>query len=340
MGSGKQLTVIAAIVLATPFGLAAGVAFAAEASGAVSPSTGSVPVSCPAAAPGTASAASGLDSSQVANARIIYDTGTGMGLPAPAAVIAIATAMQESGLRNLDYGDRDSVGLFQQRPSQGWGTPAQILDPVYAATAFYNALVKVPSWQSLPLTVAAQDVQHSGYPGAYAKWQDLATALVTQFTGTANPCTADSGRGVPATGAATLPAGFILPPGTPVAVQVAISYAVAQLGKPYIWGATGPEGYDCSGLIMMAYQTAGVDLPRTTYQQVDAGIPVYSLSQLQPGDLLFTAGSDGTPDNPGHVGMYIGSGTVIDAPQTGQDVELTPLTRYWQQATVAIRRIA
>jgi cell wall-associated NlpC family hydrolase len=91
---------------------------------------------------------------------------------------------------------------------------------------------------------------------------------------------------------------------------------------------------------MMAYQTAGITIPRTTYQQVLTGAPVYSISQLQPGDLLFTAGSDGTPADPGHVGMYIGSGLVIQAPQTGEDIMLTPITGYWQQNTVAIQRIA
>jgi cell wall-associated NlpC family hydrolase len=125
-----------------------------------------------------------------------------------------------------------------------------------------------------------------------------------------------------------------------VAVRIAIAYALAQLGKPYIWGGTGPAGYDCSGLVMMAYQAAGITLPRTTFQQVDAGTPVYGLTQLQPGDLPFTAGSDGTPTDPGHVGMYIGDGVVVQAPETGEPIMLTPLTGYWQQNTTAIRRIA
>jgi hypothetical protein len=86
--------------------------------------------------------------------------------------------MQESGLRNLDFGDRDSLGLFQQRPSQGWGTPAQILDPTYAATKFYQKLIAVPGWRQLPLTVAAQRVQVSAYPDAYAKWEPDARAVV------------------------------------------------------------------------------------------------------------------------------------------------------------------
>lgn len=78
--------------------------------------------------------------------------------------IALATALQESALRNIDYGDRDSLGLFQQRPSQGWGTPAQIMDPVYSAGVFYDRLAEVPGYSRLPLTVAAQRVQRSGFP--------------------------------------------------------------------------------------------------------------------------------------------------------------------------------
>ncbi len=103
-----------------------------------------------------------------------------------AAVIAVATAMQESGLRNLTGGDRDSLGLFQQRPSMAWGTEEQILDPVYAATAFlYGAgtnpgLVDVPGWDSMSLTAAAQAVQRSGFPTAYAKWQALAESVVDE----------------------------------------------------------------------------------------------------------------------------------------------------------------
>jgi cell wall-associated NlpC family hydrolase len=90
---------------------------------------------------------------------------------------------------------------------------------------------------------------------------------------------------------------------------------------------------------MMAYEAGGISLPRTTFQQVFAGSPVYSFAELMPGDLLFTAGSDGTAADPGHVGMYIGSGLVIQAPQTGEDIEITPFSGYWQENTVAIRRV-
>jgi peptidoglycan DL-endopeptidase CwlO len=106
-------------------------------------------------------------------------------------------------------------------------------------------------------------------------------------------------------------------------VAAAIAYAKAQLGKPYQWGAAGPGSYDCSGLVYAAYAAAGIHIARTTYQWQQDG-PVIPISQIQPGDLLFSAGSDGTPANPGHVVMYLGGGQVIQAPQTGQDVQIDP----------------
>jgi hypothetical protein len=98
-------------------------------------------------------------------------------LPERAVVIALATALQESKLVNVEYGDRDSLGLFQQRPSQGWGTAEQIMDPVYSAGRFYAALVKVPNWQKLPVAQVAQEVQRSGFPDAYARWEEQAAVL-------------------------------------------------------------------------------------------------------------------------------------------------------------------
>jgi cell wall-associated NlpC family hydrolase len=331
--------VLGATALAVPLAAALCIALAAGASGATSPPA-------PPAACGTGPVQAGrpadgvtLDPAQLGNAEVIYDVSAALGMPQRAAVIAEATALQESSLVDLTGGTSDSLGLFQQRPSQGWGTPAQIMQPIYAATRFYQALAAVPGWQTLPLADAAQAVQRSAAPGAYAKWEPLADDLAATFSGTAADCLADNGAGASQTGAVRLPGGFRLPPGTPQAVATAIGYALAQLGKPYIWGGTGPAGYDCSGLVMMAYRAAGIDLPRTTFQQVDAGEPVYSAAGLEPGDLLFTPGSDGTAEDPGHVGMYIGSGLVIQAPQTGMDIMITPFAGYWQDNLVAIRRI-
>ena len=119
----------------------------------------------------------GVSTAQVQNAVEIAKVALERGLPPHAVTVALATAFQESNLLNLNYGDRDSLGLFQQRPSMGWGTPAQVMNPHYAAGKFFDGLVRVPNWQNLPVTVAAQMVQLSAFPDAYAKWQPLATSL-------------------------------------------------------------------------------------------------------------------------------------------------------------------
>ncbi len=120
---------------------------------------------------------------QAENAALIAAIGVRRGLPARAVSIALATAYQESGLRNLTTGDRDSLGLFQQRPSQGWGTKQQVSDPVYSTNAFYDALVEVEGYRDLPITEAAQRVQRSAYPDAYADHEDDARALASALTG-------------------------------------------------------------------------------------------------------------------------------------------------------------
>jgi hypothetical protein len=124
-----------------------------------------------------------LTGEQIGNARTIAQVAYERDLPERAVVIALATAMQESRLRNLDYGDRDSLGLFQQRPSQGWGTPAQVQDPVYAAGEFYDHLVRVPDWQTGELTLVADAVQRSAFPFAYGQW----TALAEELTNSLGP---------------------------------------------------------------------------------------------------------------------------------------------------------
>jgi hypothetical protein len=118
-----------------------------------------------------------LTTEQAANAATIAAVARSRGLPLRATVIALATAQQESRLRNLDYGDRDSLGLFQQRPSQGWGSAEQVQDPVYAAGKFFDHLVEVPGWETGRLTDVAQAVQRSGFPEAYQQWEPMATAL-------------------------------------------------------------------------------------------------------------------------------------------------------------------
>jgi hypothetical protein len=124
-----------------------------------------------------------LSTEQAANAATITAVAGTRDLPSRAVTIALATALQESKLINVEYGDRDSLGLFQQRPSQGWGSAGQVLDPRYSAGKFFDALVKVEGWQTMKLTVAAQAVQASGHPTAYQQWEDQATVLSRAFTG-------------------------------------------------------------------------------------------------------------------------------------------------------------
>jgi hypothetical protein len=157
-------------------------------------------------------AVAGLDAEQSRHAGVITAVGQQAGVPPFGLQIALATAMQESGLRNLPYGDRDSLGLFQQRPSAGWGSAEQVMDPVYAAQAFFGGsdgpnngeppgLLDVGGWADMPLTVAAQAVQRSAFPDAYARWEDDAAAWLTDLlTADGGPCVPGGGLHCPPTG--------------------------------------------------------------------------------------------------------------------------------------------
>ncbi|GAA1616275.1 M23 family metallopeptidase [Catellatospora bangladeshensis] len=172
--TGRTISIIVAAVLGVTVCCVAGVVGLSGAATACVPPT--------AAAPSGAAWTGRYDSEQTGHAATIVTVGAGKDVPVRGMVIAVATAIQESGLRNLghqgDANDHDSLGLFQQRPSQGWGTPEQIMDPRYAAGRFYGRLLDVDGWQQMPLTQAAQAVQRSAYPDAYAKWEPDATALV------------------------------------------------------------------------------------------------------------------------------------------------------------------
>jgi cell wall-associated NlpC family hydrolase len=352
-----MLRLLAAGVL-VPFVAVVGTAVAATGSGTLDPQTagsvicqpaftgtgGAPGPSGPAGAGGSVATGPGvyagtsLDAVQVANARTIRDVGVALGMPDKGVVVALATAMTESGLRNLTYGDKDSLGLFQQRPSAGWGTPAQILDPVYAATKFYQALAKIPGWQNVPVTVAAQQVQRSAFPNRYATWEALAVALTASTSGSATACAAlETDTPLPGDVAGALPPGFTLPAGTPIPVVTAITWALRQLGTPYHYGGdcTDPHSgipahqCDCSSLTQQAYHAAGISLTRTTYTQIHEGTPVPGPAQLRPGDLIFL---------PGHVGIYLGAGLVLHAPHTGDVVRVSTIP-YWTANWTAARRI-
>ncbi|GGZ40605.1 C40 family peptidase [Streptomyces poonensis] len=302
-----------------------------------------------------------LPAEQIPNAQTIVATGIGLHIPKRGQVIALATAMQESRLRNLSGGDRDSLGLFQQRPSQGWGTPDQIRDPVHASEGFYKALLQVKGWQQMTVTQAAQAVQKSAYPDAYAQWEPLATALqkaiAATFAGadsdssdssdTDTDDTAISDCGTAQDGSqygpipeGAVPEGYSIPKGTDPRARTAIVWAMHQLGTMYQWGGscTAPHGpdpmgrCDCSSLMQQAYAKADIQLTRTTYTQVHEGKAVFGKA-LKPGDLIF---SRGTATRPEHVGMYLGEGLVIEAPRTGKPVRITPL-KDWD--VLAARRV-
>lgn len=292
---------------------------------------------------------------QISNARTITAVAESRRLPQRAAVISLATGIVESNLSNLDHGDRDSLGIFQQRPSQGWGSPEQILNPAYATGTFLDHLQRIPGWLTLPAGVAEQQVQRSAFPDRYSPAEPVAAALMTQFwTGPDNPPPA-GGPGDPAlvahaaaTGCAdqggantpldpqSLPADYRLPTDPPQ--RAAVEFALAQRGKPYVWGAKGPDAFDCSGLTHAAWAAAGVGLSAGTAGQVHDGTPVAALDAIQPGDLLFIPGSDGTPAHPGHVGLYAGGGLIVDAYDPHRGVIVERLTA-WQAAVVAIRHI-
>ncbi|WP_327255401.1 C40 family peptidase [Streptomyces sp. NBC_01244] len=301
-----------------------------------------------------------LPAEQIPHAKTIVATGISLHVPERGQVVALATAIQESRLRNLNGGDRDSLGLFQQRPSQGWGTPEQIRDPVYAATKFYNGLLKVHGWEQMTITQAAQAVQLSGFPGAYAQWEPLARALQQAIVKTlpgGNGTPGTGGTQPPATGGCAgggdlgpipegaVPDGYEIPKDAPEKVRTAIRWSMGQLGTMYQWGGTctnshGPDPMgrcDCSSLTQQSYKAAGITLTRTTYTQVKEGDPVPA-SAIRPGDLLFTRPG---PSGPEHVAMAIGTakGTplAIEAPRTGKPVRI--VTQASLGTIIAVQRM-
>ncbi len=297
-----------------------------------------------------------LNAEQLANAATITAVTQGRGLPPYAATIALATAYQESSLHNITAAvDHDSLGLFQQRVI--YYTAAVAADPVKATNAFLDRLVVQPNWQTRPLTDVAADIQQplAAYRGRYAQWQPVAAQLTAQLwtgapnrgatattagpTTTAAPCAGSIGTNPNATPTPG-PNGLTLTGS--LAGNAATTYAIVQLGKPYVWGAQGPNAFDCSGLTMAAWASAGVTIPRVTYTQATAGTPV-AVQDARTGDLVLIPGSDGTPANPGHVGMVAGvdkAGAVwlVEAARTGIPIRLTPIAG-WIRQIVTIRRI-
>lgn len=293
-----------------------------------------------------------LDANQANIAATVYNVGAGRGLPLKAMIIAIATGMQESRLQNLNYGDRDSLGVFQQRPSMGWGTPAQVQDPVYASGKFYDALVKVPGWEGMSVAAAAQAVQRSGFPDAYAKWEPMATAVVNQLQNSPGGSPTGAGSGVLANGSAgadinTATQGqAALGSGRNVALVAANliqshppGYIRYSLGGDDPYTSPDPRVLDCSSFVDWVYYNA-VGKPikngsRTTaaYQQSWATQKVsIETAKATKGALLFI----GQPAH--HVEVSLGNGNTAAAHTDGiplaQQVTVSPAGSGWTNAAL------
>ncbi len=173
-----------------------------------------------------ASDAANLTDEQLDTVSLIISLGRERELSPRAWQIAIQAGMTESGLRNLHYGDRDSLGIFQMRPSMGWGTPEQVTDPVYAVNKFYDVLESIPGWENMRPGDAAQAVERSAFPDRYHRWEPMAVHLVETLGEV--PDAAGCGRGM----------GAALPPNEKAGQ--AIEFALSELGDPYVWGAEGP----------------------------------------------------------------------------------------------------
>jgi cell wall-associated NlpC family hydrolase len=307
----------------------------------------------------------GLSDAQAANARTVAAVATTRGRRR-ASLIALMTGLAESQLLVLsnpndpsgngipsqgDGYDHDSLGLFQQRPS--WGTAAQRMDPVASTHLFLDVLLAVPGWTQMAPWEAAQRVQRSAfdgrpsaanggdpvYGGNYQRQVVRAEALQQRID--ADSAALDCGAAAPQLTAAgsELPVGYSLPAGMAMRARAAVTFALTQRGKPYLWGGTGPNSYDCSGLMLDAWRHAGVAIGRTTKDQIRNGTPT-SISALQPGDLVLTPGGTGSLASPGHVGMYVGAGLVVHAPRTGDVVKTTALATFTADGVSGLRHIA
>jgi hypothetical protein len=214
----------------------------------------------------TSAATVPLDEEQLANAATIIEVGRSRGVPPRGWVVALAAAMKESSLRNLPYGDRDSAGLFQMRPSLGWGTFAQVTDPTYAATAFYGGpdvppdnagLLDVAGWQRVGVAEAAQAVERSAYPGAYTRWVDEATRLVTELGGEKLECSPPTTSSCPPSGLAVETG---LTPDAVLVVRCAVEhFQITNIGGRATGGhVSGSDHYTGRGVDLMVtdWQTA------------------------------------------------------------------------------------
>jgi cell wall-associated NlpC family hydrolase len=307
-----------------------------------------------------------LSSTQLTRAATIISVGGGTnGVGRDGIVIALMAALTESSLRllaNTDAypesggdpndgvgGDHDSLGLFQMRPSTGWGTVEQLMDAEYQARAFYGGpngpnngsprgLLDLPGWQALSKGEAAQGVEVSAFPDRYARFEPVAeTILGALASPTASGSCDDSGNAL-----GLLPSDF---------AGALIDAAQRQLGQPYVWGGgtfTGPSGvgsdgrgpgFDCSGLVLYAaYQASrgALRLPHYSGAQITFGAPV-SWGDQRPGDLIFFTQPGSAA--PHHVAISLGADRILQAPRTGQNVRFGTVSEFAGEV-LTVRRLS
>lgn len=304
----------------------------------------------------------GYNAQQLETAAIIMKVAADNDLPYEAQVIGLMTAMQEStlGINTQPTGDGSDAGPFQQRTLPGWyGTEEQVQDVAYAAEKFFlghditetdpgaagpegyhlPGLVDVFGWQHMAPTVAAQTVQGSAHPDAYAKHQPDAERIIAALAGV-DVVGTNTGSAAGTCTSTTVANGD---------VQAVIDRGKSIIGTTYDFGGgsmdgPGPGGIDCSAFVAYAW-TAAVyrDLPRVTQDQYDflAAYPV-TVEDVQPGDLIYEAwgrtGTRGSPNAISHVTMYIGNDQVIEASRSAMEVRISS-TRFNDPAFVGIRRI-
>src|SRR5664280_1268840 len=217
------------------------------------------------------------------------------------------------------------------------------MEPVASTNLFLDRLLSLPHWQTAPPWQAAQSVQASAFSDGsnfHGQMDPAISILNAVKAGSAALSCGGIGQPPPGpTGRYGLPAGYTFPAGTSPAAAAAVTFALGELGKPYVFGATGPAAYDCSGLMLAAWAAAGHTLTRTTTTQLRDGTAT-SQAQLSPGDLVLIPGSGGTLASPGHVAMFIGDGLVVEAPHTGDVVKVVTYASLTSGGVSALRHIA
>lgn len=319
--------------------------------------TGTIPTTLTATT--TKGASITLDHAQLEQAAVIIAVGNSERISSNGQLVALMAAFTEAKFKNLANPhdpastslpndgtgtDHDSVGLFQMRPSAGWGTAPNLMDPTWASRAFYGGpagpnhgsprgLLDIPGWSTMDPGAAAQTVEGSAYPDRYAVNEPVAQKVLTALTGVT----------LSRAGCSSAPGGLPtnLPPGFAGAF---ITAAASQIGVPYVWGGgsyTGPTGggYDCTGLIMYAAYVASkghIRLAHYAATQEAATQPI-AWSQLQPGDLIYFTypGASG----PHHAAIYLGTGRILQAPRSGETVRYGTLSEFAGQ-DMAARRLS